>query len=127
MLYLDSSATVKLLVDEPESQSLSGFLEDSSGSLTTSRVGIIELLRVASRIGAEPGRSAALAATLVVVELDEAVERIALDLDSRLRTLDAIHLASALISRSKLDAFVCYDQRLAGAATHEGLTVVAPA
>jgi hypothetical protein len=127
MLYLDSSATVKLLVDELESHSLASFLEDSGESLVTSRVGVVELLRVARRIDAEPDRSAALASTLAVVELDEAVERIAVDLDPGLRALDAIHLASAIAARDgEVRGFLCYDRRLSAAAAREGLPVLAP-
>ncbi|MBA3382179.1 MAG: type II toxin-antitoxin system VapC family toxin [Actinobacteria bacterium] len=126
MLYLDSSATVKLLVDEEESPSLARFLGASGDPLVTSRVGVIELHRVARRIGADPDRSNALAVTLGVVEVDDEIESIAIELDPRLRALDAIHLASALMSRELLRGFLCYDRRLADAATREGLRVIAP-
>jgi hypothetical protein len=43
-----------------------------------------------------------------------------------LRSLDALHLATALSLGSALDAFVVYDERLARAATEAGLPVVAP-
>jgi predicted nucleic acid-binding protein len=44
-----------------------------------------------------------------------------------LRTLDAIHLASALAIRDELEAFVTYDSRLADAARSAGLSVISPA
>ena len=71
-------------------------------------------------------RADALAATLVVVELDEIVEREALGVDTRLRTSDAIHLATAILMGDELTAFVCYDARLATAAAASRLSVVAP-
>lgn len=125
MLYVDTSAAVKLLVEEEESRQLEQFL-DAGELLITSRVGIVELRRVARRIGASPDRSDALAASLSVLEVDEGIETIAVGLDPRLRTLDALHLASALSTGTALRGFVCYDHRLAAAAAGEGLSVLAP-
>jgi predicted nucleic acid-binding protein len=71
-------------------------------------------------------RSSALAAALNVVEVDRGIERIAIELDPRLRALDAIHLASAISAREEgLRGLVCYDRRLAEAAARAGLEVIA--
>jgi len=125
VLYLDTSATAKLLQEEAETQALSLYLRSAGAPLATSRVGIVELRRVGRRVGA-PDRADALAATLVVIELNEAVERQALEIDAGLRTSDAIHLATAVLMGGELDAFVCYDARLAAAAMAAGFTVAAP-
>ena len=125
MLYLDTSATAKLLQEEAESRALGIYLRSADTPLVTSRVGIVELRRVGRRVGAAD-RADALAATLVVVELDEIVEREALEVDARLRTSDAIHLATAILMGDELTAFVCYDERLATAASASRLSVVAP-
>ena len=125
MLYLDTSATAKLLQEEAESRALGLYLRSADAPLVTSRVGIVELRRVGRRVGAAD-RADALAATLVVVELDEIVEREALEVDARLRTSDAIHLATAILMGDELTAFVCYDERLATAASASRLSVVAP-
>ena len=125
MLYLDTSATAKLLQEEAESRALGLYLRSAAAPLVTSRVGIVELRRVGRRVGAAD-RADALAATLVVVELDEIVEREALGVDTRLRTSDAIHLATAILMGDELTAFVCYDARLATAAAASRLSVVAP-
>ena len=127
MLYLDTSATAKLLLEEPESAALGEFLRSAGTPLLTSRVGIIELRRIGRRSGAGADRADALAATLAVVELDETIERTALTVDPALRTLDAIHLATAVAASDSVAGFVCYDARLAAAAASLGLTVVAPA
>lgn len=59
---------------------------------------------------------------------DPAIARAAGDLAPfSLRTLDAIHLASALARGPELDAFLTYDDRLAEAARSLGLPVVRPA
>jgi len=125
VLYLDTSATAKLLQEEAESRALGLYLRSAAAPLVTSRVGIVELRRVGRRVGAAD-RADALAATLVVVELDEIVEREALGVDARLRTSDAIHLATAILMGDELTAFVCYDARLATAAAASRLSVVAP-
>jgi uncharacterized protein len=127
VLYLDTSAAVKLLLEEAESGALSERVAAEPGPLVTSRVGIVELRRVARRGGASADRADALAASLAVIELDATVERLAIGLDPGVRALDAIHLASALAAGELLDAFVCYDARLGEAAAREGLEVLAPA
>lgn len=125
MLYLDTSAAAKLLQDEPESAALNAFLRSAEVPLVTSRIGIVELRRVGRRVGVAD-RADAVAATLVAVELDELVERRALEVDSGLKTADAIHLATAALVGETLQGFVCYDARLASAAETLGLTVLAP-
>ena len=62
-------------------------------------------------------------------EVDRTIAALAAALEPphKLRTLDAIHLATALALRSELDAFVTYDDRLAEAARALGLPVVRPA
>lgn len=126
MLYVDTSASVKLLLAEAESPALREYLQTSGTLLSTSRVGVIELRRVGRRSGAGADRADAVAATLAVVEVDEVIEGIAIGLDPGLRTLDAIHLATALAAEGSLEGFVCYDDRLSDAARAADLTVVAP-
>lgn len=126
MLYLDTSASAKLLQEEAESAALGALLRSTDAPLVTSRIGVVELRRVGRRIGVAD-RADALAATLMVVEVDQIVELRAVDVDPDLRALDAIHLATALATGDSLDGFVCYDARLASAAEAAGLTVLAPA
>jgi uncharacterized protein len=126
VLYLDSSATLKLVREEDESAALAAFLESEDDALLTSRVGAVELRRVARRGGASPDRADALAGTLEIVELNGVIEGIAVNVAADLRALDAMHLASALALEG-LRGFVCYDQRLATAAASAGLRVLAPA
>jgi uncharacterized protein len=123
--YLDTSAIAKLAVAEAESEALAAALERARARVT-SRVGFVEFRRLAHRSRVSPARTSAVLAALVAVELDEHVERIATSLDVRLRTLDAVHLASALTLGSELTSFVCYDARLADAARAADLPVSAP-
>ncbi len=126
MLYADTSAMVKLVLAEPETDALVAYLESVDARLVTSRVGVVELRRVGRRPGADPDRADAVAASLDVIELDPRVEGIATGLDPVLRSLDAVHLATALAVGDGLEGFLCYDARLAAGASRVGLRVVAP-
>jgi predicted nucleic acid-binding protein len=126
LAYLDASAIVKLVLDEPGSPALHRWHIEAE-RVTTSRIGVIESRRAARR---RPHDDAHLEATidgLAVVEVDAEIDRRASTLGPRsLRTLDAIHIATAL-AMDGLDAFVTYDDRQAAAARLVGLPVIRPA
>ena len=129
--YLDASALVKLATPEAETDALRAEL-DTYDVRVTSRLATVEVARALRRRGAASaglGDAVAEAFTgLAVVELDEAIAGPAGRIDPpTLRSLDAIHLASALAMRSELGAVVTYDARLADAARAAGLEVIAPA
>lgn len=125
--YLDASALVKLVIDEPESPMLNRWYVDAD-RLVTSRIGVIETIRAAARIAFDPAHRDLVIADLEIVELSEAIARVAASVGPpALRSLDAIHLATALALAPDLDAFVTYDDRLADAARMLGLPVVRPA
>ncbi|GLZ54082.1 type II toxin-antitoxin system VapC family toxin [Actinomycetospora sp. NBRC 106378] len=131
MLYLDTAALVKLVHREQESDALSDWLaERMSVPWLTSVIAEVELAR-ALRRSAPAALSAvpALLARLHRCELDEVVRATAAALPGDpLRSLDAIHLATAaVIAGPALQAFVTYDRRLAEHARAHGLVVTAPA
>lgn len=115
------------MLAENETAALVAYLGARGGALITSRVGVVELRRVARQVTGMADRADAVAATLTVIELDLAIEQIAMSLDSSPRTLDAIHLATALAIGDDLEAFVCYDDRLCVAAARTGMGVASPA
>jgi uncharacterized protein len=128
LLYLDASALVKLVVEEAESSALAGLLAGAQPTVA-SIVVTVEVPRALRRAGASEvlGRASEVLARVDLLALDDEVTRVAAGLEPPdLRALDAIHLASALSVVDELDAFVCYDHRLAGAARGSGLNVVAP-
>ena len=126
-IYVDASALVKLVVEEPESAAMNRWFVESNIALT-SRVGIVETIRASSRRVHDPTHREAVLRDVEVIELDSAIAEVAAMLQpSLVRTLDAIHLASALAVAADLDAFVTYDDRLADAARALGLPVVRPA
>lgn len=127
--YLDASALVKLVISEVESEALRRHIAGNA-LLVSSRIAAVEVRRVAAR---QTERDAThqvdqLLESVAHVELDEQLATIAgAAKPETLRSLDAIHLASALSVRDELDAVISYDLRLADAARAAGLTVVAPA
>lgn len=126
--YLDTSALVKLIVAEPESAALRGWLTERDRSPITCDLARTELLRAVRRADASlaPQVRAVLDA-VTVMTVPTAVFAAAGRLDpTSLRSLDAIHLASALSLGDDLEWFVTYDARLADAASVNGLPVAAP-
>jgi predicted nucleic acid-binding protein len=127
LLYLDSSAIVKLVVPEAESTALRRSLRTWPERVSSVVAGI-EVERVARRIGGGSVRRArSVLARLALVELDHAVmERAGRAEPADLRTLDAIHLATAASLGTDLGALCVYDSRLAEAAASAGIEVIAP-
>ena len=128
MIYLDSSALMKLVRREDETDALREWLDVHPGPVVTSELGRVEVLRAARRGGGQVLVEArAVVADLDLVPLDRAVQDIACDVeDPLLRTLDALHLASVLLLGDALTVLVAYDHRLADAARSAGLVVTAP-
>ena len=121
---------VKLVVREAETAQLIEWLALHPGVPTvTSALGRVELMRTALRDGS-PGlheRARDLLDALDVIPLSAAVIDIAESIGpSSLRSLDALHLASATVIRAEMTAFVAYDQRLTAGASALGYPVVAP-
>lgn len=126
LLYLDSSALVKLVLVEPESSALADELE-SWAQPVSSVIAEVEVHRAALRSSQPPGRADALLQRLWLLMLDGPRRRHAQRVGSPLlRALDAIHLASALSLGDDLDAFCCYDRRLIADAEAAGLNVLSP-
>ena len=132
--YVDTSALVKLVVRERESEALEDALSTWRG-LATSSITTIELPRAAQRARADGRDGVAshetleiLLAALALIPMSALVRQTAAALEPvALRTLDAIHLASAMTLGNDLAAVITYDQRMTTAATALGLQVAAPA
>jgi len=129
LVYLDSSALVKLVVAEPESSVLADFLRGWSERVS-SAVTLTEVPRALRRAGfgaSERRRAREVMARIALVDVDRRILVAAAALDPpALRTLDAIHLATALAVREDLAAIVTYGRRLAAAAERLHLEVSVP-
>ena len=129
LVYLDSSALVKLVVAEPESLALADFLRGRSERVS-SAVALTEVPRALRRAGfgaSERRRSREVMARVALVDVDRRILAAAAAVEPpALRTLDAIHLATALAVREDLASIVTYDTRLAAAAERVHLEVSVP-
>lgn len=125
-VYLDASAIVKLVVPEPGSVELERRIGGSR--LVTSAISRVEVTRAVRRRSASSTRAPAdVLVRVASLAMDEAVLSLAAALSPpALRTLDAIHLASALQMGGDLEAFVTYDRQLGEAAVAAGLSVETP-
>ena len=129
MIYLDAAAVVKLVRREPESDALLGWLADRSEARWVSSALVeVEVWRAIRRyVPAALNQVTTAMTTLNQFEIDAAIRSSAASLpDPLLRTLDAIHLATALQLGDELQEFVTYDARLLAAASGAGLTTASP-
>ena len=129
LLYLDSSALVKLVATEAETAALRSFLGGWPDRVS-SALARVEVLRAVRRMGASAPvrrRAARVLARVALVRIDEAVLAAAVRLrPAELRTVDAIHLATAQ-TLDDLAGIVTYDTRLARAASRLGVAIWSPA
>jgi hypothetical protein len=129
MIYLDSAAIVKLVHAESESQALRNWLDERAEvGWVSSVLAEIESFRALARYTPQAVSRLHLVLDLIdLVELDAGARILAQTVrPATVRSLDAIHLATALRIQP-LTSFVTYDKRLADAAQLAGLTVDAPA
>ena len=128
ILYVETSAAAKLLVDEPASCRLAARLDDAvdaDDAILSSTLLETELRRLAVRAELAQSAVTQLLARFDLVEIDRSLYREAGLLPDRdLRSLDALHLAAAL--RVGADSMVTYDRQQADAAASAGLPVLAP-
>jgi hypothetical protein len=129
VIYLDSSALVKLTHPERETRALRSWLAARPSVAVSCALAMLEVTRALRR-----GDPAALPrvpdvlsrVTLVPIDQPVIVSAAALT-DPLLRSPDALHLATALRLDAPSLVFISYDKRLSAAAAQGGLTVAVPA
>lgn len=128
MLYLDASALVKRYVAEPGSELVQDAMARTAGRWASCRVAFVETVRA---VGLAAGRQAAEQVrdewpAIGVVEVDASLaERAAeLTLTDDLRSVDALHLAAALVLPAEGLTVATWDRRLHAAAVRRGLDVL---
>ena len=126
MLYLDASAIVKLVRSEPETSALVEAIR-ADPEVISSALSWTEVVRAARRARVRATRASAVLDGIASVPIDDGILRDAAELSpASLRTLDAIHLASARSLGEDIDAVITYDERMIEAATSLSLTVRSP-
>jgi predicted nucleic acid-binding protein len=127
LAYLDSSAYVKLPLKEREHEALRVELAEWDGYVSSALLAI-ESVRACARYGSAYGtvaRSWLFGMTLLPLD-DEVLDMASGLVPAMLRSLDALHLATAITTKDEIGAFVTYDRRLGAAAKKHGLPVVHP-
>jgi predicted nucleic acid-binding protein len=130
VIYLDSAAVVKLAHSEPESAALRSWLsERTETGWISSVLTEIESFRALARYAPEAAsRLPAVLDQIDLIDLDQRIRMLARTVTpATVRSLDAIHLGTALHIRSELTSFVTYDKRLLDAAQVAGLPIDSPA
>lgn len=124
--YLDTSAFVKTIVEEPESGQLGRWLAERPHRISCA------LLRTEAIRALRPHGPEAVAAArtrlrqLRLVRIDDRLLDAAADIPGEIRSLDAIHIAAALALGTDLGALVTYDRRMATVASELGIRVESP-
>lgn len=125
MILLDTSALAKLLVEEHESAQLRSELSTRSTAgeeFAVSTIAVVELRRLAIRLSIEPARVDPVIRPFRVLRLTEGILQLAGRIPyGHLGTLDAMHVATALVAEAQ--GMITYDARQAEAAQDEGLVV----
>ena len=127
-LYLDTSAIVKLVMEEPDTSAVESAIAHCRAAFS-SRLAVVECNRAIARVSNRNALTTAaeIFEAVVLHEVNEAVlEKAATLTPPSLRSLDAIHLATALLLDQSNLAFVTYDDKLAWAAEGQGLSVLQP-
>jgi hypothetical protein len=125
--YLDASAVVKLVVAEPETAALRAFLAQQR-SFVSSRLTAVEVARALARagMGVDVALERILSRIHQVAISDQILSTAAGLNPASLRTLDAIHLATAMAAGSDIAVLVSYDRRLTEAAAAAGIPTASP-
>lgn len=130
LVYLDSSALVKLVLPEAESEALLEYIRTAPDP-ATSAIAVVEVVRAARRASEDAAveqRAREVVAGVNLIALSQSLLEDAAAASPRsLRALDALHLATARDLGADLEAMVVYDVALADAARAAGIRVVAPA
>jgi predicted nucleic acid-binding protein len=125
--YLDSSAIVKLVVAEPESAALRRYLRRHRPLVSSAlaRTEVIRALAFEGEEGLSRGRAVLARLDLIRVN-DRVLDEAGLLSPAEVRSLDAIHLATARQLGTDLGQIVTYDARMTEAAGDLGLRATAP-
>jgi predicted nucleic acid-binding protein len=123
---MDSSALVTFIARGANVGQLEKFLAARSTKICTSTVGMIETVRTCDRIGAFPNLMSRLLRDYTEIPVTALVRDAAANVPGTVRSLDAVHVASAELIGRELIALVTYDQRMADVARRTGLPVAMP-
>ncbi|MFA4897308.1 MULTISPECIES: type II toxin-antitoxin system VapC family toxin [Microbacterium] len=120
MIYLDTSAAAKVLIDEAETDSIRKLFADDT-EFVSSKLLAVELHAVADRRMVSADAAQELLDRVALVSLGDGILEDAITMHSGLRTLDALHLATAVRIKSAISGILTFDNELGAAAERHGI------
>lgn len=127
MIYLDASAVITLVTGRPYASELRDFLAHSpEAPMGTSTIGFVETARTLDRVGSYPTAMQDLLASFTEILVTDEIRDAAATLPGGVRTLDAVHIASAQAVGDALAVLVSYDKRMLDIAHSVGIPVASP-
>jgi hypothetical protein len=127
VIYLDASALITLVAGRSYVDELRELLKGKPGMpMGTSTIGFVETVRTLDRIGDHPNVMQELTRDFTEILVTDEVRDAAASLPGGIRTLDAIHVASAQIIGDALEVLVTYDKRMLEIARSVGIPAEAP-
>jgi hypothetical protein len=127
VIYLDASALITLVAGRSYVDELRELLKGKPGMpMGTSTIGFVETVRTLDRIGDYPNVMQELTRDFTEILVTDEVRDAAASLPGGIRTLDAIHVASAQIIGDALEVLVTYDKRMLEIARSVGIPAEAP-
>jgi uncharacterized protein len=127
VIYLDASALVTLVSGRPYATGLRDYLAGQPVMpMGTSTIGFIETVRALDRVGSYPTAMPDLLASFTEILVTDEIRDAAASLPGGVRTLDALHIASAQAIGDELVVLLSYDKRMLDIAHTVGLPTAAP-
>jgi len=127
VIYLDASALITLVTGRPFAPELRDFLAHSPEvPMGTSTIGFVETVRTLDRVGSYPTAMQDLLASFTEILVTDEIRDAAASLPGGVRTLDAVHIASAQAIGEALAVLVSYDKQMLDVAHAMGIPIASP-
>ncbi|MFI6042974.1 type II toxin-antitoxin system VapC family toxin [Nocardia sp. NPDC051321] len=127
ILYLDASAIITKVTERKYVRSLNEYIQrHSSAELATNSIGFVETIRKSDEYGDFPNLMRELSEQYTKIPVTDRICDSAAYLPRGLKSMDAIHVASAMLLQRELLALVTYDEKMAKVAHQIGLPVAMP-
>lgn len=125
LVYLDSSVALRTILDVPERERLHSWMRSAGATFVSSRLLRTEVVRVLRRDSRSLADGAPLLDRVGMLEISRETHTVAEAIERHVKTLDALHLATALLIGEEVTV-ATHDQSMKAAAEHLGLLVTDP-
>ena len=124
LVYLDSSVALRMILDVPERKRLQSWMQEA-GTFVSSRLLRTEVIRVLRREDRPLIEGAPLLDRIGMLEISRETHTVAESIERHVKTLDALHLATAMLVGEPV-RIATHDQTMKTVATHLGLDITDP-